>query len=150
MAIWGAVMGHANLVHHALGWLEGGLCASFEKFIIDAEMLQGMVEVLKPVEVNDDTLGIDAMREVGPGGHFFAAQQTMERYDTEFYQPMLSDWRNFENWFEDGAIDATVRANRIYQRLLEEYEPPILQPDILEELDQFIQITKEKRNAEPA
>ena len=77
-------------------------------------------------------------------------KQTMERYDTEFYQPMLSDWRNFENWFEDGAIDATVRANRIYQRLLEEYEPPILQPDILEELDQFIQITKEKRNAEPA
>ena len=74
MAIWGAVMGHANLVHHALGWLEGGLCASFEKFIIDAEMLQGMVEVLKPVEVNDDTLGIDAIREVGPGGHFFAAQ----------------------------------------------------------------------------
>ena len=65
-------------------------------------------------------------------------------YDTEFYQPMLSDWRNFENWFEDGAIDATVRANRIYQRLLEEYEPPILQPDILEELDQFIPDHKRK------
>ena len=150
MAIWGAVMGHANLVHHALGWLEGGLCASFEKFIIDAEMLQEMVEVLKPVEVNDDTLGIDAMREVGPGGHFFAAQQTMERYETEFYRPILSDWQNFENWFEGGAIDATVRANRIYKRLLEEYEPPNLQPDILEELDRFIQITKEERNAAPA
>ena len=149
MAVWSAVMGHANLIHHALGWLEGGLCASFEKFVMDAEMLQGMVEVLKPVVVDDDTLGIEAMREVGPGGHFFAAGQTMERFDTEFYRPILSDWRNFETWFEDGAVDATARANRIYKRLLDEYEQPELDAGIVEELDSFVETTKEKRIAEP-
>ena len=144
MAIWSSVLGHASLIHHALGWLEGGLCASFEKFIIDAEMLQGMVEVLKPVVVNDDTLGLDAIREVGPGGHYFAAQQTMERYETEFYRPILSDWRNFETWFEDGAIDSTIRANQIYKRLLREYETPKLDPAILEELDRFVAVRKEQ------
>ena len=145
MAIWSAVMGQANLVHHALGWLEGGLCASFEKFVMDAEMLQGITEVLKPVVVNDDTLGLDAIREVGPGGHFFAAQQTMERFESEFYRPILSDWRNFETWFEDGARDATRRANQIYKRLLDEYEPPVLDAGVLEELDRFVDTTKEKR-----
>ncbi len=149
MAIWSAVMGHANLIHHALGWLEGGLCASFEKFIIDAEMLQGIVEVLKPVVVDDDTIGIDAMREVGPGGHFFAAQQTMQRYETEFYRPILSDWRNFETWFEDGAVESTVRANRIYKQLLSEYRQPDLDPAILEELNEFIEVTKVERLKAP-
>ena len=149
MAIWSSVMGHANLVHHALGWLEGGLCASFEKFIIDAEMLQGMVEVMKPVVVDDDTIGIDAMREVGPGGHYFSTQQTMERFETEFYRPILSDWRNFETWFEDGAVDSTQRANRIYQQLLAEYQQPDLDPAILQELDEFIEITKKERSSAP-
>lgn len=148
MAIWSSVLGRANLVHHAFGWLEGGLCASFEKFIIDAEMLQEIVEVLKPVVVDDDTIGIDAMREVGPGGHYFSAQQTMERYETEFYRPILSDWRNFETWFEDGAVDSTQRANRIYQQLLAEYQQPDIDPAILQELDEFIEVTKkERRNA---
>ncbi len=145
MAIWSAVMGHANLVHHALGWLEGGLCASFEKFIIDAEMLQGMLEVLKPVIVDDDTIGIAAMKEVGPGGHYFAAEQTMRRYESEFYRPILSDWRNFETWFEDGSVDATQRANQIYRKLLNEYRQPYTDPAILQELDEFIEVTKEKR-----
>ena len=146
MAIWGAVMGHANLVHHALGWLEGGLCASFEKFIIDAEMLQGMVKVLDPVTVDDESIGIDAMLEVGPGGHYFAAVHTMQRYETEFYRPMLSDWRNFETWYEAGSVDATTRANRIYRRMLEEYQKPELDPSVLEELDAFISKKKSERS----
>ncbi len=147
MSVWSCVMGHANLIHHALGWLEGGLCASFEKFVIDAEILQGMVEVLKPVIVDEETLGLDAIREVGPGGHYFAARQTMKRYDSEFYRPILSDWRNFETWYEDGAIDATVRANGIFKRLLDEYERPELDPGVAEELDRFVKIAKEQRVA---
>ncbi len=150
MAIWGSVMARANLVHHALGWLEGGLCASFEKFIIDIEMLQGMVEVLKPVTVDDDSLGIDAIREVGPGGHFFSAQQTMQRYESEFYKPILSDWRNYETWSEDGALDATTRANRIYRQLLDEYQPPEVDAAILQELDEFIEKTRQERRQTPA
>ena len=149
MSIWGSVMAQANLIHHALGWLEGGLCASFEKFVMDAEMLQSIVETLKPVVVNEDTLGIEAMREVGPGGHYFAAQQTMERYETEFYKPILSDWRNFETWFEDGAKDATTRANRIYQQLLSEYEAPKVDEAILQELDEFIETTRKERRKAP-
>lgn len=149
MSIWGSVMARANLIHHALGWLEGGLCASFEKFVMDAEMLQGVVETLKPVVVDEDTLGIEAMREVGPGGHYFAAQQTMERYETEFYKPMLSDWRNFETWFEDGAKDATTRANRIYQQLLSEYEAPRVDEAILQELDEYIETTRMERDKAP-
>ncbi len=144
MAIWASVMGHANLIHHALGWLEGGLCASFEKFIIDAEMLQGMMEVLKPVEINEESLGIEAMREVGPGGHFFAAASTMKRYSTEFYNPIVSDWRNFETWYEDGAVDATGRAHHIYQRLLEQYQPPNVEPEVIEEIDCYIDQAKKR------
>ncbi len=144
MSIWAATMGHANLTHHALGWLEGGLCASFEKFIIDAEMLQAMVEVLKPVAVDEASLGLDAIREVGPGGHFFSAAHTMERYQDEFYQPILSDWRNFETWSDDGSIDATERAHRICKSLLEQYEPPPIEHDRVEAIDRFVAIRKEQ------
>src|SRR3546814_2853704 len=98
MSLWGAVMGHANMVMHAAGWLEGGLRASFEKLVLDAELLQHMAEFLRPIEVTEETLGLDAIREVGPGGHFFGAAHTLARYETAFYAPMLSDWRNFESW----------------------------------------------------
>jgi trimethylamine--corrinoid protein Co-methyltransferase len=138
MSIWAAVMGHANMILHGAGWLEGGLTASFEKMIIDAEMLQMMAEFLKPIEVNDDTLGLDAMAEVGPGGHFFGAAHTLARYETAFYEPMVSDWRNFETWEETGALSATQRANAIWKQILADYEPPPLDPAIDEELRAFI------------
>ena len=108
MSLWGAITAHANLVNHAAGWLEGGLTASYEKLIIDAEMLQLMAEYLVPMEVNDDALALDAIKSVGPGGHFFGAAHTLDRYETAFYAPMLSDWRNFETWEEAGSIDTTL------------------------------------------
>ena len=138
MSLWGAVMGHANLIMHGAGWLEAGLCASFEKFIIDAEMLQLMAEYLIPVEVNDDTLALDAIREVGPGGHFFGAAHTRARYENAFYQPLISDWRIYETWNQAGALTATERAHGLYKRLLAEYQPPPLDPAIREELDAFV------------
>jgi trimethylamine--corrinoid protein Co-methyltransferase len=138
MSLWGAVMGHAHLVMHSAGWLEGGLTASFEKMIVDAELLQTMVEFLKPLTVDDDTIGLDAMREVGPGGHFFGAAHTLARYESAFYAPILSDWRNFESWREAGGLDATQRANLLYKRILETFEPPPLDPAILESIDAFV------------
>ena len=138
MSIWGAVMGHANIVLHGAGWLEGGLCASFEKMILDVEMLQMMAEFLQPIEVNEETLGLSAIREIGPGGHFFGAAHTLERYETAFYAPLLSDWRNYETWAETGALTATERAHRIYKRVLAEFEPPPLDPAIRDELDAFV------------
>src|SRR3546814_954407 len=103
MSLWGAVMGHANMIMHGAGWMEGGLVASFEKLVLDAEMLQMMGEFLQPFVVNEDTLGLDGIAEVGPGGHFFGAAQTMARYETPLYAPVLSDWRHFETWREAGA-----------------------------------------------
>lgn len=144
MSLWGAVMGHANMVMHAAGWMEGGLRASFEKMVMDAEMLQHMAEFLRPIEVNDDTLGLSAIREVGPGGHFFGCAHTLERYETAFYGPMLSDWRNFENWQDGGSPDATQRAHATYKQLLTDYEEPYLDPAIREELDTFVARRKEE------
>ncbi|MEX2648407.1 MAG: trimethylamine methyltransferase family protein [Alphaproteobacteria bacterium] len=138
MSTWGAVMGHANMVLHGAGWLEGGLTASFEKVIIDAEILQMMAEVLRPIEVSEEAFGLDAMAEVGPGGHFFGAAHTLARYEDAFYQPLLSDWRGFEAWRAAGAETAAQRAHRIYKDVLAAYEPPPLDPAIEEALKAYV------------
>jgi trimethylamine--corrinoid protein Co-methyltransferase len=142
MSIWGAVMGYANMVLHGAGWMEGGLVASFEKLIVDAEMLQMMGEFLQPIVVDDDSLALDAIAEVGPGGHFFGAQHTLAHYETAFYAPIVSDWRNFETWREAGAVDAAHKANAIWKQLLADFQPPPLDPAIDEALKEFI--TKRK------
>ena len=142
MTLWGCTMGHCNLMMHGLGWIEGGLCASYEKVIIDAEMLQMMTEFYKPLDTSPSELGLDAMRDVGPGGHYFGTAHTLERYEDAFYSPILSDWRNFETWEEHGSQDATQRAHKIYKDLLKSYEPPALDPAIDEELDAFVQRRK--------
>ena len=113
MALWGATLGGAHLVLHAAGWMEGGLTASMEKFIIDIEMLQQMAELMQPVPFDEAELAFEAIKEVGSGGHFFGAAHTMERYRTAFYAPFVSDWSNFGQWTEAGAKTATVRANGI-------------------------------------
>ncbi len=138
MAVWGAIMGGVNLLYQGAGWLEGGLTASYEKLILDVEILQMMAEVLQPLAVDDAALGLDAIAEVGPGGHHFGTEHTMARYETAFYQPLLSDWRNFEPWQEDGAHTATERAHGIWTRLLAEAQPPELDPAIGEALDAYV------------
>jgi trimethylamine--corrinoid protein Co-methyltransferase len=134
MSLWGAVMGHANLVNHAAGWLEGGLTASFEKLIVDAEMLQMIAEYLRPIDVNDDELAVDTIAEVGPGGHHFGTAHTLERYEHAFYAPLLSTRQNFESWQEAGSQDIATRANRTWKQLLDEYQQPVLDPAIEEAL----------------
>jgi trimethylamine--corrinoid protein Co-methyltransferase len=140
-------MGGVNLLYQGAGWLEGGLTASYEKLILDAEILQMMSEVLQPVAVDEASLGLDAIAEVGPGGHFFGAAHTLERYETAFYQPILSDWRNYETWQEDGAHTATERANRIWKQLLAESEPPALDPAAAEEIAAFVARRKKEITA---
>ncbi len=147
MSIWGAVMGHANMIMHGAGWLEGGLAASFEKFMLDAEMLQMMAEVLKPLDVSEAALGLDAVKEVGPGGHFFGAAHTLERYANAFYAPILSDWRNFETWEETGSKTVTERAHKLYREVLETYQAPPLEAARLEEMDAFVARRKEEGGA---
>ncbi|MCB1882744.1 MAG: trimethylamine methyltransferase family protein [Geminicoccaceae bacterium] len=137
MSLWGAVMGGANLVMHGAGWLEGGLTASFEKFVIDVEMLQMFAALFTPLTVNEAELALDAVREAGPGGHYFATAHTLERYEHAFYAPLLSDWRNFGQWTEYGAKDAAARAHEIAFRTLEAFEPPPVDPGVREELEAF-------------
>ncbi len=144
MSLWGAVMGHANVIVHAAGWLEGGLTASFEKLIVDAEMLQMMAAYLQPFAVDEATLGLAAIEEVGPGGHFFGAAHTLERYESAFYEPMVSDWRNFETWEEAGSLTATERAHGIWKQLLAEYAEPLLDPGIDEALSAYVTRRKQE------
>ncbi len=150
MSIWGAVMGHANWLLHGAGWMEGGLVASFEKMILDAELLQMMGEFLQPLIVDEDSLALDAIREVGPGGHFFGAAHTLARYESAFYAPMLSDWRNFETWREAGALTADKRANALWKQLLAEYEAPPIDPAIDEALKDYVERRKREGGAPAA
>ncbi|MGC1388946.1 MAG: trimethylamine methyltransferase family protein, partial [Steroidobacteraceae bacterium] len=138
MSLWGAVLGHGNLVYHAAGWQEGGLTASFEKFILDVEMLQLMAEFLKPMVVDDRELGFDAIKGVATGGHFFGEPHTMERYEHAFYSPLVSNWQNYENWQIGGGKDATQRATDLWKQALIEYQEPALDPAIRDALDAYV------------
>ncbi|MFZ1727169.1 MAG: trimethylamine methyltransferase family protein, partial [Albidovulum sp.] len=138
MCLWAAVTAHANILFGAAGWLEGGLSGSFEKLILDAEMLQLITESFRPIEVNEDTLGFDAIREVGPGGHFFGSPHTLARYEKAFYHPILTDIRTFETWSEQGRETAEIRANRIWKRMLDEYERPPMDEAVDEALRDYV------------
>jgi trimethylamine---corrinoid protein Co-methyltransferase len=133
-----AILSHSHLINHAAGWLEGGLSASLEKIIVDAEMLRGWAEILKPVNFNEDDLAVEAIKGVAVGAHFFGAAHTLARYEHAFYRPLLSDWSNFENWSEAGAKNATQRATGIWKKLLAEYVPPPLDPAVKEAIDAYV------------
>ncbi len=137
-SLWGAIMGGGNLIVHAAGWLEGGLTASYEKFALDIDLLQMVQEFLQPIVVDDDAMALDAMVEVGPGGHFFGAQHTLQRYATAFYQPIISDWRNFSQWEAVGSPQADRKANTVWKQALAEYREPALDPDIAAAIDAFV------------
>ena len=126
MALWGSIMGGAHLLIHGAGWMHGGLTASYEKLILDAEMLGMMQAYLEPIATDPDSLGLGAIAEAGAGGHFFGTAHTMARYEAAFHTPMLSNWDNYPNWLQRGSIEAPQKANAIWKQLLAEYEPPPL------------------------
>ncbi|MFV0459413.1 MAG: trimethylamine methyltransferase family protein [Actinomycetales bacterium] len=128
----------ANWVMHSAGWLEGGLVASFEKFILDVELLQMLRAEFTPLEIDDGALAFDAHAEVGHGGHFLGAMHTMERFRTCFYRPLLSSSDNYERWMRFGAEDTAARAATIYQSTLEKYEQPPMDEAIREELEEYV------------
>jgi trimethylamine--corrinoid protein Co-methyltransferase len=107
--------------------------------MIDVELLQGMAAFLTPIAVDDGSLGLEAIRDVGPGGNFFGTAHTLERYETAFHEPILSDWRNYETWAEDGSRTVLERANKLYLKLLENYAPRPLDVAIDEVLREFVE-----------
>ena len=137
-SLWGAIMGGANMLMHGAGWMEGGLQASFEKFALDADLLGMVADFLRPLAVDDGELAIEAMRDVGPGGHFFGTPHTQARYRTAFFAPMISDWRNYETWREAGSPTAYDAANRLYKDRLQNFVAPAIEPERREAMEAFV------------
>jgi trimethylamine--corrinoid protein Co-methyltransferase len=137
--LWPAVMSHTNIVVHAAGWLDGGLTTSYEKFILDMEMLAMFQHFLESFQINGETLALDMIAEVGPGGHHFGTSHTQARYSTEFYESfVVGDRQNWENWERAGAQDAEQRANAVWKEMLAHYEAPPLDPGIREGLEDYV------------
>ena len=128
--------------------MEGGLHASFEKMVLDADLLGMVTEFLNPLKVNEGTLALDAIREVGPGGHYFGAAHTKARYRNAFFAPMVSDWRNYETWEEAGSPTAYDRTNAIYKDKLENYHQPEMDQSAYDALVEFIAKRKEQGGVE--
>ena len=139
IALWGAVMGGVNLLLHGAGWLEGGLLASYEKMVIDADLLNMVIAMLEPVIIDDAALAVEAIAEVGPAGHFFGTQHTQDRYATEHFQPMVSSWANFETWDEGGRIEAHQRAEALARTLVDAHQEPPMAADRRAALDDFLE-----------
>ncbi len=139
-ALMGAVLGGANLIIHAAGWMEGGLHASPEKMVVDADLLNMISVFLQPIDASEEALdlAVAAIAEVGPAGHFFATQHTRDRYTSEFYTPLVSDWRNWETWADAGKPDANERAERIAQMFIAGHVEPHLDDDRRVELREFV------------
>ncbi|MBS0393735.1 MAG: trimethylamine methyltransferase family protein [Proteobacteria bacterium] len=137
LSLQAAILSHSHLINHAAGWLEGGLTASMEKVVVDAQLLRDWAALLRPVPVGDEELAVEAIKAVPPGGHFFGTPHTLARYETAFHRPLLSDWSNYENWRDAGARDATQRARDLWRRLLGEYQAPALDPAVREALADY-------------
>ena len=112
--------------------------ASVEKMVVDADLLQMVAAFLDPVIVDDATMAVEVIAEVGPGGHFFGVQHTQDRYRDAFFRPLISDWRNYETWEEAGSPTSLDHAERVAAEMLARYEQPVLDDAVREELDEFV------------
>ena len=145
-ALWSAVQSRTNMVYHAAGWLEGGLVACPEKFVMDCEVIQMIQRYFEPAITSTDeaSLAVAAIKEVGPNGHYFGIDHTQERYEKAFYSPFVSDWRNFEAWELAGGIWTAERAHRTFKDIIGSFEAPPMDVAIRDELKDFVA----KRKAE--
>ena len=148
-SLWASVQSGTNLVYHAAGWLEGGLIASPEKFVMDCEILQQIQRYFEPAitATTPDDIAVEAIRAVGNDGHFFGIQHTQDRYTTAFYQPFLSDWRNYEAWEAAGGTWTAERAHNVYKAIIDEFEAPAMDEAIRQELQAFVARRKEEGGA---
>jgi trimethylamine--corrinoid protein Co-methyltransferase len=143
-SLWGAIMGGAHMVIHAVGWMEGGLRASFEKMILDADLCGMVQRFMDPIDFSEGGLAMEAIRDVGPGGHFFGTPHTLERFRDAFYKPLLSDWRNYESWDEAGRPEAKAKMIELVDIFMSSYQEPPMDPAVRAELEEFV----ERRKAE--
>ena len=133
-----------NFMLHTAGWLEGGLAMGYEKFIMDADQANMLAVLLNGVDMSEDGLAMDALREVGPGSHFLGATHTQAHFEKAFYRSTIADNNSFEQWELDGSMDAAQRANGLWKSMLSEYQAPDLDPAIDEALNEYM----DRRKAE--
>ena len=144
MTMLPAVLANVNFVLHAAGWLEGGLTAGYEKFVLDCELLGMFHKLLAGLDLSEEALALDSIRAVPPGGHHLGTEHTMRHFESAFYRAKLFDYNSAEQWQAEGSQDAYVRANAQVKQLLQDYQPPELDPAIDEALLAFI----DRRKAE--
>lgn len=144
MTMLPAVLANVNFVLHAAGWLEGGLTAGYEKFVLDCELLGMFHKLLAGLDLSEEALALDSIRAVPPGGHHLGTEHTMRHFENAFYRAKLFDYNSAEQWQAEGSQDAYVRANAQVKQLLQDYQPPELDPAIDEALLAFI----DRRKAE--
>ncbi|HJU52733.1 MAG TPA: trimethylamine methyltransferase family protein [Acidimicrobiia bacterium] len=149
MNMLGAALGGANFILHTAGWLESGLSASYEKFILDVEMAQMFAELFLPLDSAAPEMGLEAIHAVQPGGHFFGVDHTLERYEKAFYEPVVFSRANFGQWEEGGSLTAAQRANAVWKQILADFEPPFLDDGIKEELDEYVRRRTAEGGAPP-
>ncbi|HZD23504.1 MAG TPA: trimethylamine methyltransferase family protein [Acidimicrobiia bacterium] len=137
-SLWGAIMGGAHLILHAVGWLEGGLRASFEKMVLDADLCAMVARFMEPIDFSEGGLALEAVRDVGPGGHYFGTPHTLERFRQAFYQPLISDWRNFETWDEAGRPEAKEKMVELVDIFMKSYQQPPMDEAVLAELEEYV------------
>ncbi|MFP4238827.1 trimethylamine methyltransferase family protein [Rhodosalinus sp.] len=148
-SLWSAVQAGASMVYHAAGWLEGGLIASPEKFVMDCEVIRQIQRYMEPAlwATTPEDIALDAIRDVGHDGHFFGTQHTQDRYASAFYQPFLSDWKNYEAWESAGAVWTAERAHRVWKEIVASFEPPAMDEAVREELEAFVSRRKAEGGA---
>ena len=138
MCLWANVLAGVHCVFHAHGLLDGGLIASYEKAVLDSDLIGIMQAISSDVDFSDADEALTAIDEVGPGGHFLGSSHTLSRYQDAFHTPILSDWRPFETWSEDGALETAARAEAYYEDLLKNYVTPSIDPAVVAALDAFV------------
>ncbi len=148
-SIWAAVQSGTNAVYHAAGWLEGGLIASPEKFVMDCEVLSQIIRYFDPAitATTPEDIAVEAIAEVGGAGHFFGIQHTQDRYEKAFYQPFLSDWRNYEGWEIAGGVWTAERAHHLWKEIVNSFEAPPMDVAIRDELADFVARRKSEGGA---
>ena len=132
------VLGGVNFVLHAAGWLEGGLAIGYEKFVLDCDQLGMMTTFVRGLDASENGVGLEALLTNPPGNHFLGTAHTLANFETAFYRSDTADNSSFEQWTDDGGLDAAQRANALWKRRLNEYEAPVLDSAIDAELLAFV------------
>ena len=133
-----ALMGGVNFMLHSCGWLEGGLVSSFEKFVMDADQLGILHHLAKGIEIDENAQALDAIREVGPGGHYLGCAHTQANFKTSFWRTDILDYKPFETWQEQGERDTVLLASERMEELMNIYEKPTLDPAICSALNDYV------------